>query len=329
MERPSPTRRNRGPRHVACEVLDLLEQSGTRSSQELAHTGHLLQDERDIRLATELVYGTLRHRSELDYHLTRISGRALENIQPLLLSPFRIALYQILHLDRVPSSAAVNESVEIAQERAGARAAGFVNAVLRKASNCPDDLRLPPEGDDPIGSLALRHSLPVWMVFRWWERLGEVETRLLAASLSEPAPSALWVNTSRTDSGGLAAELEREGVHTEPSSLLSGSLRVVHGRPQRTAAFREGKCYLQDEASQAVVSLAEARPGDLVADLCAAPGGKSAGLAVAVGEGGRVVLRAALPLLVGNTHRRCAVKIQKVRAIVKDCAWKEDCLPPG
>jgi len=284
-----PAGESRGPRHLACDILDRLEESGARASQELARLGDGLQDERDLHLATELIYGTLRRRSELDHHLTRISGRSTERIQAALLAPLRIGLYQIIHLDRVPFSAAVNESVGIARERAGTRAGGFVNAVLRKACLQRDELRLPPEGENPVESLALRHSLPVWMVSRWWERLGEGETRSLSASLSGPAPLALWVNPFRTDPESLASELAREGVLTEVSPILPGSLRVVRGQPQRSAAFREGKCYLQDEASQAIVMLLAARPGEVLADLCAAPGGKSMGLASRVGPSGLVV----------------------------------------
>ncbi len=319
MKRKSPAEASRGPRHLACDILDRLEETGARASQELALLGDGPKDERDLHLATELVYGTLRHRSEIDHHLSRISGRPLERIQPALLAPLRIGLHQILHLDRIPPSAAVNESVGIARERAGARAGGFVNAVLRKACLQREGLRLPAEGGNPVESLALRHSLPEWMVSRWWERLGEEETRSLSASLSEPSPLALWVNPSRTDPDGLASDLAREGVLTEASPVFPGSLRVIRGRPQKSAAFREGKCYLQDEASQAIVSLLEAEPGEVIADLCAAPGGKSLGLASRVGPAGRVVaFDRSLPRLRLLEENRRRLGLPEVLAVVAD-----------
>ncbi|HEV8336500.1 MAG TPA: 16S rRNA (cytosine(967)-C(5))-methyltransferase RsmB [Candidatus Polarisedimenticolia bacterium] len=277
------------PRSLACEILDNLERAGSRASEELARLGDRLADDRDMRLATELVYGTLRRRSGLDYHLVRLSGRDLERIDPALLAPLRVALYQILHLDRVPASAAVNESVEIARRRLGERSAGFVNAVLRKAARDRPALRLPEEGDDPDGFMALSYSLPRWMIERWRERLGDEETCRLAASLVSPAPLSLWVNGSRTDAARLAEELAGEGIATAGSPLLPGSLRVLGGRPQKSRAFREGKFYLQDEGSQAVVFLMQARPGEILADLCAAPGGKSFGLASLAGRSGRVL----------------------------------------
>ncbi len=277
------------PRHLACEILDSVGRGGSHAREELAREGNKFQEERDLRLATELIYGTLRHLSEIDYHLTRLSGRSLARIEPRLLAPLRIALYQVLHLNRIPPSAAVNESVRIARERAGPRAAGFVNAVLRKACLQANLLRLPAEGENPVQALSLRHSLPDWMIERWWSRFGEDETRRLVASLSDPAPLSLWANSSRTDPESLALDLAREGVVTEPSPLLPGCLRVREGQPQRTAPFREGKCYLQDEGSRAVALLMEARPGEMLADLCAAPGGKAMGLACSVGPAGRVI----------------------------------------
>jgi 16S rRNA (cytosine967-C5)-methyltransferase len=278
----------RSPRHLACEILDRVGTQGSRAGAELSCLGEALPDERDLRLATELVYGTLRRRLELDHHLENLSGRPLGGIDPRLLSPLRIGLYQILHLDRVPGSAAVNESVTIARERAGSRSGGFVNAVLRKACLKRQEMRLPEEGD-PRERLALRCSLPGWMVSRWWDRLGEEQTCALAESLSQRAPTVLHVNPLRTDPERLAAELLEEGVPTRPSPLLQDCLHALGGRPRKTRAFREGRFYLQDEASRAVILLMEARPGDLLIDCCAAPGGKSLGLARAVGDKGCVI----------------------------------------
>ncbi len=279
----------RDPRRLSCEILDRIEHGGSLASQELARLGDQLGDERDLRLATELVYGTLRHRAELDYYLEQLSGRLRERIDAALLSPLRIGLYQILYLDRVPPSAAVNESVSLARQTGGARGSGFVNAVLRAACRRRAELHLPPEGRDPVASLALTHSIPAWMVSRWWGRLGDEETRSLTRSLSRPAPLALWVNPLKTDSSTLASALAGEGVLTEPSSLLPGALRVTRGQPQRTKSFLEGHCYAQDEASQAISLLLGARPGETLVDLCTAPGGKAFGLASQVGVEGRIL----------------------------------------
>jgi 16S rRNA (cytosine967-C5)-methyltransferase len=270
-------------------VLDRLEDGTSHSSRELARLGGALADERDLRLATELVYGTLRHRSEIDFFLEHLSGRPLDRIAPALLSPLRTALHQILHLDRIPDSAAVNEAVRMARQAAGARAAGFVNAVLRAACRRRSELRLPAGEGDPVGDLALAHSVPSWMVARWWERLGDRETRALLAVLQQPAPLSLWVHPLRTSPGELAADLAADGVIAEISPILPGAMRVTRGQPQRSRAFQEGRCYLQDEASQAIPLLVGARPREILADFCAAPGGKSFSLACAVTSGGWVL----------------------------------------
>jgi 16S rRNA (cytosine967-C5)-methyltransferase len=304
-----PTRRGKdtGPRRLACEILDRIDRGRSRASQELARLGGDLQDERDVRLATELVYGTLRHRAEIDFHLERLSGRPLERIEPALISCLRTGLYQILHLDRVPPSAAVDQAVALATARSGRRGGSFVNAVLRNACRRRLELRLPPEDDDPVGSLALQHSVPVWMISRWWERLGEQETRALLLSLSRPALLSLWVHPGRSDPKRLASELSAEGVLTEASPLLPGSLRVLSGQPQRTRPFKSGRCYIQDEASQVIPLLMSAAPGELLADLCSAPGGKAFLLACQVESEGRILAfdrsRSRLRTLVENRDR--------------------------
>ncbi len=286
-----PTRRQKepGPRQLSCEILDRIDQGRARASQELARLGGGLRDDRDLRLATELVYGTLRHRSEIDYYLEYLSGRPLERIEPALRSCLRTGLYQILHLDRVPPSAAVDEAVTLAIARSSRRGGSFVNAVLRSACRKRRELHLPPEGNDPVGFLALRHSVPAWMVSRWWKRLGEHETRSLLLCLSRPALLSLWVHPDRSDPERLALELFAEGVLTEASPFLPGSLRVRSGQPQKTRPFLMGHCYIQDEASQAIPLLMSAAPGEVLADACSAPGGKAFLLACRVESEGRVL----------------------------------------
>jgi len=277
------------PRAIACQILRSLERPGVRLNHELASRGAALEDKRDLRLATELVYGTLRHLSELDYHVERLSGLSLGRIQADLLPPLRIGLYQLLYLSRIRPSAAVYESVRLASFIAGPRPAGFVNAVLRRAAEKRYLLKLPPENHDRVAGLSLRHSVPYWIVSRWLERLGDPDTCALLETFGLPSPLTLWVNPLRGVPEHLVDELATEGIQSELSQRLPGSLRILRGNPARSRAFLEGKGYLQDEASQIIPRLLDARPGETVLDLCAAPGGKSFALACAVGPYGVVV----------------------------------------
>lgn len=288
MERQEDPKEEANPRAVASAVLLDLEHPGSRVAERLRARGSGLHDPRDWRLATELVYGTLRHLARLDYHLLKLSGRPLERVPSALLAPLRIGLYQILLLDRIPSSAAVNESVRIASQTAGSKGAGFVNAVLRKAVHQRGSLRLERQGN-PALDLALEWSVPSWMVARWIDRLGEVETRALLEAFSKPSPTSMWVNPRRGTLASLVEILEGEGVEATRWENSPNLLRIVRGNPARTRAFACGVGYLLDEASLAISDLLPIAQGQRVLDLCAAPGGKAFPLACRLGTTGCVV----------------------------------------
>jgi 16S rRNA (cytosine967-C5)-methyltransferase len=268
-------------------VLRSLENRGTRASHELSVRGAVLFDERDLGLATELVYGILRHRSVIDFHLERLAGRPKESIDTNLLAPLRVGLYQLLYLDRIPPFAAVNESVRIAASTEKPESTGFVNAVLRRAARDRSVLQPPAPVGESSAALALCHSMPEWIVARWLRRWGARETRALLEAFGRPSRPSLWVHQETREE--LAREMASAGIVSEPSRFLPGSLRILRGNPARTPYFAQGKGYLQDEASQAVPLLLGAGRGERVLDLCAAPGGKSFILASAVGPEGQVV----------------------------------------
>ena len=240
-------------------------------------------DERDRALATELVYGVLRHRSSLDRRICDHSRRRLQSIDSVVLTALRIAIYQIDHLTRIPPAAAVNEAVRLVRSRRGRGAAAFANAILRAlcreppggATGAPDPAAGHGESDD-AGALAETHSFPVHLVERFLSRYGPGQTRALLQTLNRPAPMVLRVTRRAGGVTDLQRRLRDEGIESVPSELLEGVLRVAGGgAPQRTSAFRDGLFYIQDEASQLVAHLL--RPiaqGQSVLDLCAAPGGK-------------------------------------------------------
>ncbi len=309
----------KSPREVACEILDRLGDPKMRANQELLERGAALSDERDRRLAKELVSGTLRNLATLDAALEDLSGVALERIDGHLLGPLRIGLYQLLHLDRIPPSAAVNESVKLARSASGTRGAGFVNAVLRKAVDARDRLRAMPEHGLDAAALALRFSVPEWLVARWLARWGPDETHDFLRSLSRPSPVSLWVNPALGPLEALARELREEGIETQESKWIPHCLRVLRGNPATSRCFREGKGYLQDEASQAIALLMPVRPGLTILDACAAPGGKSFILACRTGAEGKVIaVDRAMARLRRLLHNRARLKIDNVLAVAAD-----------
>lgn len=239
-------------------------------------------DERDQGLLKELVHGTLRWVRRLDHVLVSASGRRLEQIQEDLLGVLRVAVYQLLFLDRVPAHAIVSEAVDQAHRRSHRAAANFVNAVLRRIARDPRLDAWPVRTDSLVERLAIETSHPDLLVRRWFDRFGESATRALLDANNRPKPMHLLAFRSRGGRELLAESLIDEGIEVEPSRISPLGLVVRDGQALRTRAFRNGDFYVQDEAAQLVATLPRPRPGELVLDAAAAPGGK--GLALLAAE---------------------------------------------
>jgi 16S rRNA (cytosine967-C5)-methyltransferase len=245
-------------------------------------------DDRERRLATELVYGVLRRRSALDRIVTGHASRPLHRIDSLLLNALRLTLYQILHLSRVPRAAAVNEGVRLVRARLGRSGASFANAVLRSICRDLDETGFDRPGHtatDAAG-LAEAHSFPRFLVERFLRRYGPTETNELLEVLNRPASIGLRITGRVMSIEDLTDRLRRDGIEVGPSPVLPGALRVARGVPQRSVSFRAGEIYIQDEASQLVAELLNPlHSGEEVLDLCAAPGGKTLAIADAMRAG--------------------------------------------
>jgi 16S rRNA (cytosine967-C5)-methyltransferase len=231
-------------------------------------------DARDRRWTRELVYGSLRRRAVLDAHLqARVKG-GIGRIDADLLDLMRLGTYQLLMMGSVPAYAAIGQTVELTKRRHGIGASKLVNAVLRRLDRDREQLALPVI-DDPVEALALEQSHPSWLLARWIARWGLDDARRLAIANNSEAPLvARPVHVVREQ---LEASLEESGVHVEDAPLLRDSLVLagpIAALPE-LSAFRKGQFHLQDAASTLVTIYAAFPPDSLVADLAAAPGGKS------------------------------------------------------
>lgn len=232
-------------------------------------------DERDQALLRELVMGSLRWLRRLDHVIAQASRRSFDQIEPALHAPLRIAVYQLLFLDRVPAHAAVHEAVEQAHQLTHRGGASFVNGVLRSIARAPALDAWPVRDADPVRRLGIEMSHPDFLVARWLARFGGARTAELLAANNRQKPMQLL---SFRDRGGrelLAEALIDEGLEVEPATLSPLGLTVRRGNPIATAAFAEGRFYVQDEASQAAALVPPPRPGERVLDAAAAPGGKT------------------------------------------------------
>jgi len=249
----------------------------------------------DAGLATELVLGSLRWQRLLDFVIDRNLKKAAGTMDIEVRIALRLGVYQVLFLDRVPSRAAVHESVELVKRARKRSAATFVNAILRKVSGAYSASKfsadavatLLPAESSPADRLGILYSHPGWLVERWTQRFGEEKTRaLMQANNRAPIVSGFLLDTARDEEA--RRQLEKSGCRIEPGNLLRDAWNLRGGNPGANAAVREGWVAIQDEASQAVARLLNVRPGDKVLDLCAAPGGKTLLLAAAAGPSGHV-----------------------------------------
>ncbi len=283
------SRDSEGPRSIAYEVLTAVDERGSYADRaldaRLRRRGAGLPD-RDRRLATELVYGTLRRRGSLDRCLRPFLRRPLERLDPEILRILRLGAYQILFLDRVPDHAAVNESVGLAG-RFGRRGSGsLVNGVLRSLCRAK-------ENGGGVLADCVQHGeadFPAWLTRLWERELGADKAARIRTALLAPPRTVLRTNTLKTDRAGLIDRLNDEGYVAEPAAGSPRAVRLVEGGDIRKAdCYRQGWCVQQDTASQLIVEILDPAPGERILDLCAAPGIKTTHIAEKMADQGRVV----------------------------------------
>jgi 16S rRNA (cytosine967-C5)-methyltransferase len=281
-------------RVAAYEVLRQVSTGRQDLPQALARARAKLDDERDRALAGEIATGSLRWQGASDHIVSESTGRPVSRLDSEVLDILRLTIFQLLHLDRVPASAAVNDAVSLTK-RAGKRsAAGLVNAVLRRVSRGRESLPLPARPSDPADASAVRAYLtetlshPAWLVDRWVARYGFEAAESWAQFNNAPAPLTLRVNTLRTTVEEVVDALSREGVRVEPGPFAADALVAVEGNPLLTARAGDGSFFVQDEASQLVAEFVGARPGERILDACASPGGKTTAMAAAMSDEGLI-----------------------------------------
>jgi len=278
-------------RFEALRILVRVEEDRAFADITLEHALERAEmDPRDAGLCTEIVYGTLRWQRHLDWRLGPHLHRPLAKLDPWVRSLLRLTAYQVLFLDRVPRWAAVDEAVSLAKLKSRTPGpAEFVNAVLRSLTRAAT---APPLPALPVEAVGVRWSFPDWIAARWLHRYGREEAEALMAASNERPPLAVRANTLRVSREALAARLRDEELSgSRPSALAPEGLRLEGGTGTvgRSRAFADGWCTVQDEASMLVARLLEPRPGERVADCCAAPGTKATHLAQLMDNRGTIL----------------------------------------
>ncbi len=295
-------------RVFAFRILQHIERTGApadETTNRMVATAHV--EPRDRGLTVELVYGVLRHRGTLDWRLDLVSDRRMERLPLPIRTALRLGAYQLLYLERIPASAAVNESVALAKTVRGRDWSGFVNAILRTLQREPV-APWPDPTTNPVNAYAVRYACPQWLVERWIARFGTADAeRLCQATVTIP-PLTLRVNTLRSTREALQAQLLKAGVDSHPTSVSPiGLILKKQGAITDLPLFYEGSFYVEDEAAQLVPPLLDAQPGERILDACAAPGGKATHLAAIMQNRGEIIAldqsAARLHLLADNCRR--------------------------
>jgi 16S rRNA (cytosine967-C5)-methyltransferase len=278
-------------RVAAFRTLHAVASSDAQPATLLAREYRELADPRDRALANEIVAGTLRFQRALDAAIAHAAGRPLTALDLDVLVILRLSLYQLLHLDRVPAAAAVDDAVSLARSAGRGHATGFVNGVLRTLSRTRDQLGLPARPGpgasrrEAIDYLGITQSHPDWLVARWLDRYGLEHAAAWTAFNNTTPALTLRVNRLVISREALQQALLDDDVETTPTRYAPDGLVVQSGR----LPHAHGRFTIQDEASQLVPLLVEAHPGDTVLDLCASPGGKATALAAEMDGRGLVV----------------------------------------
>jgi 16S rRNA (cytosine967-C5)-methyltransferase len=241
-------------------------------------------------LLTELAYGVIQHLHTLDWVISLYSTRSLEKLTPWIRNILRMGTYQLLYLERIPEAAAVDEAVKLAHRYGHKGVAGLVNAVLRKISRSKDNLPWPSREQEPALYLSLRYAYPLWMVQRWIKNLGAEAAEAHCSAGNRRPPLTIRTNTLRLSREELQRVLQAEGTGSReyryaPEGLY---LKLAHSLVE-LKSFQQGLFQVQGESSMLAAPLLNPQPGELVLDLCSAPGGKTIHLAALMKNQGRII----------------------------------------
>lgn len=282
-------------RALALQVLYEVHSNGAYANLSLSSA--LKRQEigaQDRALCTELVYGTLRRQGTIDYVLGKFCKQRLEKLPPRILLAMRLGAYQLLYMDKIPPSAAVNESVKLARRFGHSGTAGLCNAVLRNIDRNRSEISsgaiFPDRQAEPAAYLAACYSHPEWLMAEWLARFGFDTAAELAEFDNQPSAYTLRVNTLKITRDRVLDFLEAQGVRAEVCPFPDEAITVTSGAAG--AALKQliddGMLYPQQLSSMLAAHALNPRPGARVLDLCAAPGGKTTHMAALMQNRGEI-----------------------------------------
>ncbi|MFP3998657.1 MAG: 16S rRNA (cytosine(967)-C(5))-methyltransferase RsmB [Desulfobacterales bacterium] len=311
------------PRNAALYILNELSKGHSNLDRILDEqtAGVFTQmQRRDMALARALVYGVLRWRAKLDFNISALASQPINRIKPEVLNILRLGLFQMMFLSKIPQSAAVNTSVEMAKQVAPKSVVRFVNGLLRNFARSRQAIAYPDPQKDRIRALAICQSFPQWMILRWEKRFGIEETRTLCEYLNQIPPVTIRVNTLKTTRDKVFEKLSSY-AGTAEKTLISPEGLALYGIKSpvyELPGFSEGLFQVQDEAAQLASLILGPKPGESVLDACAGLGGKTGHIAQCMENQGLLVAadadEARLKIL-ESEMKRLGVNIVKTKCL--------------
>ncbi|MEG0495039.1 MAG: 16S rRNA (cytosine(967)-C(5))-methyltransferase RsmB, partial [Eubacterium sp.] len=274
--------------------------------------------EEDKGLYLNIVYGTLQNRIYLDYLLSRYIEKTFDKLDPEVLEILRTAVYQIYFLDKIPEYAVVNEAVTMIGKMQP-RAKGFVNGVLRNIlrNKEKDSIFKIDDFDNEKEAFSVRYSIPLWIVYKYYETFGTQKTEDLLPMMNGKPPFTIRVNTLKISSEELNEKLTKKGIEVVPGKLDPDALNLQKigafgSQIHKDELFLKGFFMIQDQGAMLAARLLSPKSGDHVLDMCAAPGGKTTHLAQLMENKGSIIARDVFNSrleLIQNTSERMGIDI--------------------
>ena len=314
------------PRQIALTVLYKIDKENAYSNivldEELRKNKKLLK-EKDIGLISEIVYGTTTWKLTIDTIIKKYSKLKIEKLSKWILNILRMGIYQIVFLDKIPKSAAVNESVNLAKRYGHPASANFVNAILRKIEK--KDFEEMSQIKEPIQRIMLTTSTPKWIIEELLKEKAIQDVEEICKNSNQKPSLSIRVNTLKTTKENLIKELKKLQIEVKQGILEDFLIVEKVKQIENLEIFKQGWCTIQDESAGLAALVLEPREGERILDACSAPGGKTSYLAQLMKNKGMIEAWDIHPhrtKLVGETAKRLGIQI--IQTKVKDATLKEN-----
>lgn len=281
-------------RAVVLDILMEINEKGEFSHLLInnALTKYQYLDKNKRAFIGRLAIGTIENRIELDYIIDQFSKTPVRKMKPLIRNICEMSVYQIMYMDNIPDSAVCNEAVKLAVKRGFGGLRGFVNGLLRNIARNRDSIRYPEKETDILQYLSVKYSMPLWIVQMWQQQMGAEKTERVLKGFKQEKRTYIRCNTVKSSVEQIRNTLEKENVKVTRVQDIPYALEIEgYDYIAGLESFNMGLYQIQDISSMTAGYMAEFKEGDMVVDVCAAPGGKSINAAISVGSTGRVYSR--------------------------------------